>query len=88
MLYKDTVEKIIKTGSVTELELNKFIIDYVKQKKNIEVSTQELNEIKQLISVGIFSFDHAIQEAIKDLKLQVTTITNKNGQILRRDVSE
>ena len=85
-MYKDIVIKFLKRQPINDADLNEFITTYIKNKKNINITGQQLMAIKQLIFQGIFKLDNAVKEAAEELKLQIITISSKEGQILRVDV--
>lgn len=87
-MYKEVVKKFLKRQPINDADFNEFVTTYIKNKKNMNISGQQLMAIKQLVMQGIFKLDNAIKEAAEELKLQVVTLTNKEGQILRVDIYE
>ncbi len=77
------------TGQINEAELNEFLVAYIKDTKNKDLTTEELAGIKQLISMGAFDLNYAIKQAAMNLKLQPVSVVNINTkQVLRMDVYE
>lgn len=87
-MNKQVVIKLLKNQTITEIEFNEFIADYVKHKKGNDATVEQLNDIKQLINSGLFNLGFAVREAARDLNLQITTVADKLGQIIRIDVTE
>jgi len=88
-MYKDIVKKILTTGQINEAELNEFLVAYIKDTKNKDLTTEELAGIKQLISMGTFNLEYAVKQAAMNLKLQPVSVVNINTkQVLRMDVYE
>lgn len=87
-MYKDIVIKFIRQQPITEMEINEFITTHIKIKKNVDITAPQLVGIRQLIGMGMFNLDFAIKEAIKDLKLQVISVIDPSGKVLRVDIEE
>lgn len=85
-MYKDVVIKFLKRQPINDADLNEFITTYIKSKKNINITGQQLMAVKQLIFQGIFKLDSAIKEAAEELNLQTVTLLSKEGQILKVDI--
>jgi uncharacterized protein YvpB len=88
-MYKDIVKKILTTGQINDAELNEFLVNYIKDTKNKDLTGEQLAGIKQLISMGAFDLNYAIKQAAMNLKLQLVSVVNINTkQVLRTDVYE
>lgn len=86
-MYRDIVKKILKTGQINDNELNEFLIGYIKDTKNKDLTAEQLTEIKKLISMGVFDINYAIKQASNNLKLQLVSVIDLNTkQVLRMDV--
>lgn len=87
-MYKDIVIQLIKNKSVSENDINEFITEYVKIKKKKDITGEQLTGIKELIKLGFFNLGYAAREAARDLKLNITTVHDVQGNMLRVDVTE
>jgi predicted transcriptional regulator YheO len=85
-MNKDVVTKLVKSQMITLIELNDFIVDYVKATKNVELSAIELNSIAQLIQNGLFDIKYAAKRAAEILGMTVLTILDKNGNTIKVNV--
>lgn len=80
---KKFIIKILNNEQINLEELNVFIIDYCKLMDNKIPDTQELSGISQLISHGMFNLNYACKQAAMKLNMQVDTLTDKNGQVIK-----
>lgn len=88
-MYKDIVIKLLKNQPVNDAELNEFIVTYIKNKKNIDVTPEQLTGIRQLIAMRIFNLNNAVLEEMSNLKLGRIIVTDLNtNQILKINVYE
>jgi len=87
-MYKNIVIQLIKNKSVSEENINEFIVEYSKIKKNRDITGEELTSIKELIKMRIFNLEYAAREAARDLKLNITCVYDKKGNLLHTDVEE
>lgn len=84
-MYKEIIIKILNNTQITENELSEFILEYVKEEKNIELSGNQLLNIKALIKRGQFNLYYAAKMAATKFKeLTVVAVQDLNtGQILK-----
>jgi len=83
----EIVKKIVSLKNITIQELNEFVVDYIKEEKGSEPTSEQLLKIIELIKSGIFDVRYAANKMAQKLNLQITTISNtQTGQVLRIDV--
>ena len=78
----DLVKRLLTSKEPKLEDIFLFITTYVKEKKNKDVTTEELNGIFQLFQIGAFNFRHTLMEAANSLELTVLTATDKLGNII------
>lgn len=83
---KQVVIKILERKQISQEELFIFITDYIKSEKGKDITGQELQMIFQAIQMKVFNLYYAAEQAAIKLNLQVTSLYNKVGQIIRTDV--
>lgn len=85
-MEKELVIKLIEGGGTKE-DVTKFVIEYVKLKKNIVPTVQQVSAILMMMQLGNFSLEMALSDAAKELGLQILYI-NKNDLVLKTTVYE
>jgi len=73
-MNKEIVIKILETNSVSRDELHIFISDYILEKKNKNISGQELAAIESMIHQGFLNLRFAAEQAAYDLGLTVLSL--------------
>lgn len=85
---KEVVKKLLINSQITREELFNFIISYVKWKKNIDISQEQLQGVIQLLQMGVFTLKEAAKEAGDHLGLQLVTLVGPQGNLLKAEVYE
>ena len=83
-MNKEVVKKAILGQNISEKEYNEFLNDYVKETINKDLTLEDMNVIKTLISQGVFDISFALEKAASILKLQITKLIDlKNNNIIK-----
>ena len=80
---KEFINKIINNQQVNINELNIFIIDYCKLMENKSPTQEELTGIVTAIQMGIFNLTMAVKYAAIKLNIQINTLYDKQGQMIK-----
>lgn len=78
----DTALTILQNKPITSEKLFEFIIEYVKLKKERDITPNELKTIVHMIQIGAFNIQFAAEQVAKDLSYYITKIYDKNGVLL------
>jgi|GEM_PF-5634320 len=81
------IKRIINNEQINLIELNTFIVDYCKLMENKIPTQEELSEIVQLIQMKMFDLIYAVKQAAIKLNIQITSIYDKHGNIIRMFIS-
>ena len=84
---KEFINKIINNQQVNLNELHTFIVDYCKLMENKIPTQEELSGIVQLIQMKMFDLIYAVKQAAIKLNIQITSIYDKHGNIIRMFIS-
>ena len=84
---KNFINKIVNNEQVNLTELNTFIVDYCKLMKNKIPTQEELSGIVQLIQMNIFDLIFAVKQAAQKLNIQINSIYDKHGNMIRMFIS-
>lgn len=87
-MNKEIVKRILTNNTINISDLNTFITEYVYEKLNRDITAEELKGIVQMIQAKIFNLRFAVLEAAKMLNLDVFSVFDKNGNLIRTDVYE
>lgn len=79
----NTAKNIIQTKTIDLFKLNPLIIEYVKNEKNIDVTTTQLQEISKLIQSGAFNLMYACEKILNDSNVTVCKLFDKNGNLIK-----
>lgn len=84
-MYKEIIIKILNSTQITENELSEFILEYVKEEKNISLTSSQLLSIKTYIIRGAFNLFYAAKIAASKFEdLTVISVQNlTTGQIIK-----
>ena len=83
-MNKEVVRKAILGQNISEREYNEFLVDYVKETINKDLSLEDMNIIKTLISQGVFNISFALEKAAFILKLQITRLIDlSNNNVIK-----
>lgn len=88
MMNKEIVKKLIENKSVSKGELFQFIVDYCEFKKKPTPTSEQLENIIQLISMGVFNLTDALDQSAKELNMQINKLYDKNGVLIKIDIYE
>ena len=83
---KKLIERLISTPN--EKDVADFIVQYVKEEKNIEITPIQLENIFILIKFGAFNLNEAIKRACIREKLTFISLFTKEGVFLKSYVYE
>ena len=86
-MNKDTIIRLIKNTEIKQDEFTQFILDYIKFKNKPEPTAKQLQGILELLKMGVFNLNEAIEDGIKLHKLQVQRII-KDGIVINIEVYE
>ena len=75
--------KVLNQQQISISELNKFIYEYVVLMGLKEPSQSELSAIIQLIQMGYFNLNFAVDEASKKLNLNITRLYDQKNQLIK-----
>ena len=84
---KEFINKIINNQQVNINELNTFIVDYCKLMENKIPTQEELTGIVTAIQMGIFNLTTAVKYAAIKLNIQINTLYDKQGQMIKMFIS-
>lgn len=84
---KEFINKIINNEQVSINELNVFIVDYCKLMNNKIPNSTELIGIVQMIQIGEFKLMYAVKNACIKLNIQLNTLYDKHGQMIKMFIS-
>ena len=84
---KKVIKKILQNGSLTQEELNTFIVKYVESFDRT-VSPEQLQGIIVAIQHRMFNLQYAAEQAGIKLGMLITKTIDKNGQILKIDIRD
>ena len=87
-MNKELVTKMLVNNQVNDIDLNTFVSEYTHERLNRDITAQELVGIIQAIKMGFFNLHFALLQAAYILKLNVMSVFDKDGKILRTDVYE
>lgn len=87
-MKKTFIKRLLESSNVSDTDLKTFVQEYTFEKKNQNITGQELLGIVQLIKLGYFDLRFALLEAARSLDLNVITAFDKNGNILKTHVYE
>lgn len=85
---KEVVKKLLTNSQLTQQELFKFIVDYVKWKKNLDINQEQLQGIIHLLQMGVFTLKEATKEAADHFGLQLVSLVGPQGNLLKAEVYE
>ena len=80
---EEFIIKVLNQQQISMLELNKFICEYVVLMGLKEPSQSELSAIIQLIQMGDFNLNFAVDEASKKLNLNITRLYDQKNQLIK-----
>ena len=70
---KDLIKRLLLSNQINIKDLNEFIVAYVKEEKEKDVTLDELNGIVKLIQTGIFNLELTLVKlASEEKQLQKT----------------
>ena len=81
------IKKIINNEQINSTELNTFIVDYCKLMGNKIPTQQELSGITQAIQMNMFDLIFAVKNAAIKLNIQLNSIYDKHGNLIRMFIS-
>lgn len=84
---KNFINKIINNQSINLEELNTFVVDYCKLMDKKTPTQEELSGIVQLIQMKIFDLIYCVKQAAHKLNIQITSIYDKHGNLIRMFIS-
>ena len=87
-MTKEFIKRLLESQTITDIDLNTFISEYTINKLGTDITGEQVLGIATLIKTGYFDLRFALLEAAKSLDLNVLTITDRNGVILRTHVYE
>lgn len=80
---EEFIIKVLNQQQISISELNKFIYEYVVLMGIKEPSQSELSAIIQLIQMGYFNLNFAVDEASKKLNLNITRLYDQKNQLIK-----
>lgn len=80
---EEFIIKVLNQQQISISELNKFIYEYVVLMGLKEPSQSELSAIIQLIQMGYFNLNFAVDEASKKLNLNITRLYDQKNQLIK-----
>lgn len=80
---EEFIIKVLNQQQISMSELNKFICEYVVLMGLEEPSQSELSAIIQLIQMGYFNLNFAVDEASKKLNLNITRLYDQKNQLMK-----
>ena len=80
---EEFIIKVLNQQQIPISELNKFIYEYVILMGVKEPSQSELSAIIQLIQMGYFNLNFAVDEASKKLNLNITRLYDQKNQLIK-----
>ena len=87
-MTKEFIKRLLESPTISDTDLNTFISEYTLEKLNRNITGEELMAIAMLIKTGHFNLRFALLEAAKSLDLNVLTIADQMGTIIRTHVYE
>ena len=81
------VNKLIKEDGITPEELSVLIVEYIKEEKGKEPTSEELKEIIHAFSMGILSSNYMISIMLAKphiYKMYLVTVYNKEGKRIKQ----
>lgn len=87
-MNKDLIKKLLITNQLDQADVANFIDEYTHAKLNRNITGEELNKIILLLQSGHFDLNYALLEAARMSDLNVLTIADSNGFLIRRHVYE
>ena len=84
---KEFINKIINNQQINLNELNTFILDYCKLMNNKIPTQEELTGIVTAIQMRIFNLTTAVKYAAIKLNIQINTLYDKQGQMIKMFIS-
>lgn len=85
-MEKDLIKRIV--NSPNEKDITDFIVQYVKEEKNIEVTPVQLQNILILLQFGAFNLTEAIKRACIRENLTFISLFDKEGKFIKNYVYE
>ena len=80
---KETITQILSNQPINLQELIEFINEYCKIKGKSTPTAEQMQLIVFGINSRVFDIHHVAKEFAKELGLQVTTIADSEGRILK-----
>ena len=80
---EEFIIKVLNQQQISISELNKFICEYIVLMGLKEPSQSELSAIIQLIQMGDFNLNFAVDEASKKLNLNITRLYDQKNQLIK-----
>ena len=80
---EEFIIKVLNQQQISISELNKLICEYVVLMGLEEPSQSELSAIIQLIQMGDFNLNFAVDEASKKLNLNITRLYDQKNQLIK-----
>lgn len=80
---EEFIIKVLNQQEISISELNKFICEYSVLMGYKEPSQSELSIIIQLIQIGHFNLNFAVDEASKKLNLNITRLYDQKNQLIK-----
>ena len=81
------IKKIVNNEQINSTELNTFIVDYCKLMGNKLPTQEELSGIVQAIQMNMFDLIFAVKNAAIKLNIQLNSIYDKHGNLIRMFIS-
>ena len=85
---KDLIKRLLLSNQINIKDLNKFIVAYVKEEKEKDVTLDELNGIVKLIQTGIFNLELTLVKLASKHNLSLMKVWDSSGQLVKRIVYE
>jgi hypothetical protein len=84
----EIVKKILKNQQLTQIELNTFIIEYIKLMKDKDITSKQLQIISSLLQSGHFNLFYGARIAAIKIGLNYDILSDVNGNILNVIIHE
>lgn len=82
MDIKAFIQQTLKGRQIQINDLQQFLCDYCKLNDKDEPTALQLQQIIQLILVGVFDINYLINRACEKLNICVCRIYDKNGNLI------
>lgn len=83
-MNKEIIHKVLNNQKLQISDITQFVTEYIKLKKGVEITSEQLNGIVQLILSGHFNLQYAAEQAALHFNIYVCKIIDiKTNEIIK-----